>query len=80
MDMVEKVARAIMIHQGMREADRDLARAAIAAMREPTPEMQRKFDAEGDHTGFQEDCPMCGGHLEGWRRMIDAALSEPKEG
>ena len=52
------------------------ARAAIAAMREPTAEMQRKWNMVTDeHTGFQEACPLCGGHLHGWRIMIDAALS-----
>ena len=42
---------------------------AIAAMLEPTAEM---LNAEGVHT----NCHMCGGHTEGWKLMIDAALAE----
>ncbi len=53
-----------------------IARAAIAAMREPTPEMQRQWDEQEEHTGFQSNCPMCGGHLKGWQIMIDAALKK----
>ena len=47
------------------------ARAAIAAMREPTEEM---LTAGNDHTDFvysQE-----GDFLKGWRAAIDAALEE----
>ena len=46
-----------------------LARAAITAMREPTNEMVQA-------PSIQTNCPMCGGHVEGWNAMIDAALSE----
>lgn len=84
--MVERVAKAIHnseyngdgeFHWREKTADiyRRAACSAIAAMREPTPEMTRKWNVnEDEHTGFQEACPMCGGHLEGWRIMIDAAL------
>ena len=51
-----------------RDDARIMARAAIAAMREPTKEM---LAAEGVH----DNCHMCGGHVEGWQLMIDAALS-----
>ena len=89
-EMVERVARAMFEDDqfdyepkmptweetGVREEYRSKARIAIRAMREPTEEMQRQWDAEGDHTGFQADCPLCGGHLTAWRRMIDAALAD----
>ena len=44
----------------------DLARAAIRAMREPTPEM---IGAEFVY----KNCHMCGGASEQYPRMIDAA-------
>jgi hypothetical protein len=44
-------------------------RETIAAMREPTRAMLK---AENVHPS----CHMCGGHLEGWQAMIDAALKD----
>lgn len=49
---------------------RSQARAAIAAMREPTEEM--KSCSEEVHWGYS--CHVCGGLKEGWYAMIDAAL------
>ena len=51
------------------DRQRRMARAAIEAMREPTEAM---IDADG----VQQKCHMCGGHVEGWQLMTDAALSE----
>ena len=65
MTMIERVAQAI--HDANREGINP-ARAAIEAMREPTEEMKGE--------GYHPNCHMCGGHLEGWQRMIDAALKE----
>lgn len=52
------------------EAER-LARAAIEAMREPTAGM---LSYRTDDAMVHSSCHMCGGHLEGWHLMIDAAL------
>lgn len=49
------------------------ARAAIEAMREPSPEMTAAFDRACDEHGH---CMM----RYGWRAMIDAALTEGQEG
>lgn len=75
MTMVERVARALYEvrtleaypPQGGPEAasDRDLARAALLAMREPTHSML--------HAGFCVDATPVN---EQWRVMIDAALGE----
>lgn len=75
-DMMERVMGAMQSSgvSGLDDSWRDmsletLARAAIAAMREPTPAM-----LEGENVHLL--CHMCGGHLEGWYAMIDAALKE----
>jgi len=47
-----------------------LARAVIAAMREPTQGMKECSDEV--HWGYS--CYVCGGLKEGWYAMIDAAL------
>lgn len=77
-DMVERVAKAL--HAGSdsptewfdyetdREYWRDQARAAIAAMREPTEAMCAAAEATGDHWYFDDS----------WAAMIDAALKEGK--
>lgn len=54
---------------------RGLARAAIAAMREPTEEM---ISGEGvhEHVHWDYSCYVCGGAQEHWYAMIDAALKE----
>ena len=74
-DMIERVAQAIFakdpeslftIHQA-----RVYARAAIAAMREPTESMRRKLWLYGKH--HDKEFVMDGGM---WREMIDAALED----
>jgi len=76
--MIERVAREI--HDAMEAFDvfddaRDEwikgARAAIAAMREPTESMRRKLWLYGNHP--DKEFVMDGGM---WREMIDAALEE----
>jgi hypothetical protein len=47
------------------------ARAAIAAMREPTEAMK---DADGVY--WEDSCLHCGGHQHAWQTLIDAALKE----
>ena len=80
-EMVERVAGAIMRAYFSRPVEEqtvlnvsvpdqeDLARAAIAAMREPTDAMK---SVEGIHWGY--GCHVCGGVKEGWQAMIDEAL------
>ena len=69
-DMIERVADAIQHQMGSDDnMPEDFARAAIAAMREPTPEMIFTGDA------FEPD----GISAEAiWVAMIDAALEEKK--
>jgi hypothetical protein len=74
-EMVAKVARAIegRWHQGAINS-LDLARAAIAAMREPTQDM---IDAADDLNGsalFYKHYATCQDH---WAAMIDTALHGP---
>lgn len=75
MGMVERVARAIQAFDGHAAAGgaepgyEAIARAAIAAMREPTDEMMSVTEWWGDLTGRPE-------HVDVWRAMIDAALTE----
>ena len=74
-DMIERVAvainQAMLLHD---DYDPDLlARAAIAAMREPTEEMLTAGDDHTDRYDSEED-----DFLNGWRAAIDAALSETK--
>jgi len=74
-NMVEKVAKAIndeMLQHGDYKPN-ELARAAIAAMREPTESMRRKLWLYGKH--HDKEFVMDGGM---WREMIDAALEETK--
>ena len=87
MDMVEQVAKAIYdchkliqpssftweetIEPRHREAWLKYARAAIAAMREPTPAMLKACDSIMGG-GFQNSHS----DLETWQEMIDAALKE----
>ena len=70
-DMIERVAvainQAMLLHD---DYDPDLlARAAIAAMREPNESMRRKLWLYGNHP--DKEFVMDGGM---WREMIDAAL------
>jgi hypothetical protein len=85
MEMIEKVARAIFevcsvdgvtlpwesISENSRALHKDWAKAAIEALREPTPEMLDPEDVSSSWKG----CPTCGGLREGYELMIDAALS-----
>ncbi|MET4210510.1 hypothetical protein [Bradyrhizobium sp. LA2.1] len=57
--------------EGLREEVRAEARCAIEAMREPTVAM---LSYETPDAMVHPGCFTCGGHLEGWRLMIDAAL------
>ena len=84
--MVERVARALhtahyargrglgpswdSIDRFEREMWMFSARAAIAAMREPTEAM--KSCHEEVHWGYS--CHVCGGLTEGWYKMFDEAL------
>lgn len=58
MSMVEKVARALMLNANEGKTDEgwpmmeDYARVAIAAMREPTPEMLRAIEMEFSWSGM----------------------------
>ena len=68
-DMIERVAKAIndaMLQHGDYKPD-ELARAASAAMRDPTIKMMSaRLEAQVQHTGFLPRV--------GWEAMIDAAL------
>ena len=69
-EMVERVAKAIAAEFSHLGTGWDeIARAAIAAMREPTEAMK---SVEGVHWGYS--CHVCGGLKEGWQAMIDEAL------
>ena len=73
-DMVEKVAKAINdVYEPGYYNPQKLARAAIAAMREPNESMRRKLWLYGNHP--DKEFVMDGGM---WREMIDAALEEKK--
>ena len=76
-EMLKRVTEAILDSSediSMYDAEQ-AARAAIAAMREPTPEMT---SAEGvrEHVHWDYSCHVCGGAQEHWYAMIDAALEE----
>lgn len=94
-DMIERVARAIGDaietagqpgHLRTQRPDRDVlltvARAAIAAMREPTKEMllNAEFaDMQGGNYAYNSDGTdflEYADAIDHWRAMIDAALSE----
>lgn len=74
--MIEQVAKAIATENLGREMvtpgdlHRRLARAAIAAMREPTPKM---IDA-GDEAQTENGEPVALSAIVPWQAMIDAAL------
>jgi len=50
-----------------------MAKAAIKAMREPTEKMKTLVT---DEIVITDKCYYCGGHIEGWRAMIDAVISD----
>jgi hypothetical protein len=69
-EMIERVGRALAEQEGYAYDPLPYdarARAAIEAMREPTEGMVTAG-------GVQRNCFSCGGHVEGWQLMIDAAL------
>lgn len=75
--MIERVAEALRALERKRNVGYDaLARAAIEAMREPTPRMCDM----GEGYNLRCGCPRCDHEnwekvAEGWRAMIDAALA-----
>ncbi len=71
-DIIERVARAIVAADTM--GSEAQARAAIAAMREPTDVMVRRAVAlQGEAIAFGAPAP-------DWRAMIDAALAQDTQG
>lgn len=73
-DLIERVAMAIFdvaVEKPLGMDLRPMARAAIAAVREPTAEML--FVGSNDDAGFTER-----NLLESWHLMIDEALSGPE--
>jgi hypothetical protein len=75
-DMIERVAvainQAMLLHD---DYDPDLlARAAIAAMREPTEDMGGAAVTDHDNHAYHMSSYHC--VTEAWRNMIDAALGE----
>ena len=68
-EMVQRVAEAIADQMAADDNDNpSIARAAIAAMREPTQEMRQAFGRAGQMATFHE----------GYQAMIDAALEQQK--
>ena len=83
--MVERVAKAIALDDSQTWSELDgihaamflsFARAALQAMREPTPEMIAKRDDDSDPVHWDYKCHVCGGAEHAWKTMIDAALGE----
>lgn len=68
-EMVDRVVQAIAAKLNRDATLGDIARAAIEAMREPTPEM-----TQADNVHWDYSCHVCGGAKEHWERMIEAAL------
>jgi len=78
MNMIEKVARAIDSTRTFGRpvpTDREMAKAAIEAMKEPTEEMKKAEDATGE-VHWNYNCHICGGAKHAWECMIDTALKE----
>lgn len=85
-EMVERVAQAIALWDGTewggflgsrecsRNRYRDMARAAIEAMRDPTLEMQAAVAFDHDIQCGLDDCNKHDIPDKAWRIMIDAAL------
>lgn len=72
MDMIERVAKALSQQLDKDGYYVDAARAAIEAMRDPTPEMEKGLQAYlGSLTAYDE--PSC---ETAYRAMVDAALKE----
>lgn len=81
-EMIERLGRAVFdqwCNRTLAERDRIWAlagvqepwlkcgRAVLEAIRDPSEQMLK---GEGVHP----NCGVCGGHLEGWQAMIEAAL------
>jgi len=76
-DMIERVADAIISqHDTYHSTFLDSARAAIAAMREPTPAMLEAADAVMLHRPVVEKPDRLSTLTLGFNAMIDAALEE----
>ena len=84
-DMIERVAKAIAEHGGsnwdsclkapgqrMAGMYRAMARAAIEAMREPTPEVLKGMWRRNDDNDSEQAT------LANWQDAIDAALGHPR--
>ncbi len=96
MTMVDRVARVFLADHGtsaLNEVDEDLAgrlaRAAITAMREPTPGMEvgaflasqdATLHTKGEFVADHSVWPLFMRSSVLWRAMIDAALSEEPHG
>lgn len=84
MSMVERVARAIRENDDACGGERhgqywdDLARAALEAMREPTPTMLRAA-VDNDNGDVYGETGFIGNLKIMWGSAIDAALSEQGE-
>ena len=82
MEMVERVARAICCAERMNPDDKlggwihwqDAARAAIAAMREPTEHMMYVGGSSFEDSMFANGSHVFDGAREAYRAMIDTAL------
>ena len=90
MNMIERVARALCVsdvtppdrpvscldNTPLWELHKKAARAAIAAMREPTEDMGEAAVKDHDNHAYHMSSYHC--VIEAWRNMIDAALTETK--
>lgn len=85
-EIVERVAKAVFLHErsdgewnAMNETGRgyyrDLARIAIAAMREPTEAMRAAVEGDQQIQCGLDDCNKHGIPYDAWELMIDAALT-----
>lgn len=79
--MIERVARAMARERGLEQwhAMEDLARAAIEAMREPTPLMLDVADYAMPGVTKEASEANQRKAWELWRKMIDAALAQGGE-
>lgn len=68
-EMIERVATAITERRTAHGSSIEMAIDAIKALREPT---QAMCDADEVHT----NCYMCGGHKEGYQRLLCAIIGD----
>jgi len=75
MNIIERVAQALDYARNEKGLCRneDLARVAVAAMREPTEDMLNANDEmlDAGHTGFLREAA-----IMSWKKMIDVALED----